>query len=160
MMDELLQTANARLLEPGVLAALQTVSQRLQISSAVASGLPQPLGYHFPGLVPGRMRRALRECSRSCTGRAWEFEEASRIAVADSPLRNASNAERAAIRDWRKLTNIRALLEQEVYSAMALMEELEADRAALLQALDALLPLTSDEQWYQAAGEPAATASA
>lgn len=134
VLDELLVTGNARLLDESVLRALQAVSDRFTISDVVISGLSFPLESTAPGVVPGHMRRALRETGRA--GGRWLFQDDKLEHAADSLLADASDAEIDAIRNWRSILNIRSLLEQQAYSSDAYTEELELwDRGALVTAL-------------------------
>ena len=136
VLDELLVTGNARLLDESVLRALQAVSARFTISDEVISGLSFPLESTAPGVVPGHMRRALRESIRA--GGRWLFQDDKLEPAADSLLADASDAEIDAIRNWRSILSIRSLLEQQAYSSDAYTEELESDREALVTALQAV----------------------
>jgi len=140
VLDELLVTGNARLLASSILAALQGVSHRFEISGAVMGGLNFPLEDRVPGIVPGHMRRALREAIR--TNEHWIFDDGLLAAAADSLPLGATEAEREAIARWRSIPEIRALLEQQFYSSEAYAEELQQDRAAMDGALQTLA--TSD----------------
>jgi len=136
VLDELLVTGNARLLESDVLAALQQVSQRFEIGGAVIAGLNFPLEGGAPGVVPGHMRRALRESIRS-DGR-WVFTDSLLAWAADSLLAGARTAEIASLRSWSSSPIVRALLEEQYYASEAYSEELAQDQLALLHALGLL----------------------
>lgn len=134
VLDELLVTGNARLLDGSVLSALQGVSERFTISNQVIDGLFFPLEAELPGVVPGHMRRAIRESIRS--GGRWIFDDTRLRATADSLLAEASEPELASVQGWRDLPEMRSLLEEQAYSSAAYTEELESDRIALVAALE------------------------
>jgi len=136
VLDELLVTGNARLLDASLLTALQGVSQRFEISDAVIDGLSFPLVEHVPGVVPGHMRRALRESIRNED--RWIFDDSQLAAAADYLLEHATGPERESVRRWRSIPEVRSLLEQQLYSSEAYGEELGQDRAALMAALQVL----------------------
>jgi hypothetical protein len=134
VLEELLVTGNARLLDESVLRALQAVSHRFTISDRVIAGLNFPLEAQAPGLVPGHMRRAIRESVRA--GGTWLIEQQRMDQAADSLLGSASTAEVAAIQSWRAIPRMRLLLEEQAYSSAAYTEELEQNREALVAALE------------------------
>ena len=133
VLDELLVTGNARLLEGSVLSELQTVSDRFTISERVIAGLSFPLEARVPGLIPGHMRRALRESVRAED--RWILDTERLMHAADSLLGGGSTAEVASLQSWKSVPDIRLLLEQQAYSSAAYTEELESNQVDLLTAL-------------------------
>jgi hypothetical protein len=134
VLEELLATGNARLLSDSLRAALQSVAHRYSISSDVISGLSFPLEYEVPGLVPGHVRRGVRESIRADDN--WIMDRTNLERAADSLLTISSPQGLASIRSWRSVPDVRRLLEQVAYSSEAYTEELAADLRALLRALD------------------------
>jgi len=133
VLEELLATGNTRLLSDSLRAALQTVAQRDQLTANVISGLNFPLENDVPGLVPGHVRRAVRESIRP---ERWRINRTNLERAADSLLTTLSPQALASIHSWRSVPNVRRLLEQVAYSSEAYTEQLEADLEALLSALD------------------------
>ena len=133
VLEELLTTGNARLLPDSLRAALQRVAHRFSISDDVISGLNFPLEREVPGVVPGHVRRALRESIRA--DGQWVIAEDKLKPAADSLLGASSAPGLANARAWRTIPEIRRLLEQVAYSSEAYTEELEQDLSALLSAL-------------------------
>lgn len=147
---DLLNTGNLRLLDPTLRAALVRFRTRRHSDATRVAALNFPFSQHG-GFIPGVARMAMRDCYRDCASPTFTVPAGRLRALADSLVRDFSDAERATLRSWRSLPGVRMMLEDELFSVLLFARRMDETRPSMMTALEALDAVSGE----QGAGERA-----